>query len=373
MANERVLVLGAGFAGFAAALELRKVLAPRHEITVISEQDHFVFTPSLVALPFGLCTSQELLFPLRRPLEDAGVRYRTDTVRSVNLEQRTVVTSKGGERYDCLVVALGAEPNFRAIPGFGPRGYTQSIESLSDALRAGRALEKLASTPGRIVVGGVQGVPRIDAAYEILFNMVHWLKKKGLSDRCPLAFLTPEKTLFDATRSPFVTTELRKTLQQTPIEVVTAAAIRQIRPNEIELADRRTLPFAFALLVPSYLGSEVMQRCESITDARGFVRVNEFLQSPTQPEIFALGAAAAIPGELGKTPPVIEQMAHLLARNVAASIEGQSMRQTLPPPASDANAGFSEGPWQGRLLTCHQYLREHTAALPRDTLSVTGR
>jgi sulfide:quinone oxidoreductase len=375
MPRKRVVVLGAGFAGFTVALELKKVLAARHEVIVISKQDQFVFSPSLVAVPFGLCAAQDLQFPLRGPLEAAGVRYHDAAVTGVNVEQGTVTTKSGSEHYDCLVVATGAEPNFRAIPGFGPRGYTQSIESLGDAQRAAVALQKLLKAPGPIVVGAVHGAPRVDAAYEVLFNVIHWLRKHGLLSSCPVTLLTPENTLFEATRSPFVATELRKVLAQVAIQVVTAAQVRQVRPSEIALSDGRVLPFAFALLMPSYLGSEAMQACERLTDARGFVRVNEFFQSPDYPQVFALGAAAAVRGELGKSPTLIEGTARLVARNVAALVEDQPLRDTLPPPPSDANAGFSEGPWHGRPLACHHYLQEHAATLSqqRDTLSPTGR
>lgn len=375
MSRKRMIVLGAGFAGFTVALELKKELAARHDVIVMSKQDHFVFSPSLVALPFGLCAAQDLQFPLRHPLEDAGIRYRDEAIASVNVEQGTVTTKAGSEHYDCLIVATGAEPNFRAIPGFGPRGYTQSIESIGDAQRTATALQKLLKAPGPIVVGAVQGAPRVDAAYEVLFNTVHWLTKQGLLSSCPITFMTPETALFEATRSPFVTTELRKVFAQTPIQVITGAPIRQVRPSEIALSDGRVLPFAFALLMPSYLGSEAMQACERLTDARGFVRVNEFFQSPTHPDVFALGAAAAVRGELGKSPSLIEETARLVARNVAARIEDQPLRQTMPAPPSDANAGFIEGPWHGRPLACHHYLREHAATLTqrRDTLSPTGR
>jgi hypothetical protein len=74
-------------------------------------------------------------------------------------------------------------------------------------------------------------------------------------------------------------------------------------------------------------------------------------------------------------PRLIEEAARWVACNVAALVENQPVHQIRPPPPHGAEDGFSSGPWQGRLLNCHRYLREHAATLnpSRDVESATGR
>lgn len=366
MARKHIVVLGTGFAGFTAALELKALLGTSHDVTVISKRDEFVFSPSLVSIPFGLCSKEEVLFSVRAPLERVGVRFLADSISNVNFEQRTVSTKSGLERYDYLVVATGAEPNFRAVPGLGPRGYTQSTESLSDAIHAGEALEKLVTNPGPLVIGAVVGAPRIDAAYELLINAVGWLRKRHLLGLCPITFITPETEIFQSSRSAFVAREAKKVFQDVAIEVITALSIRQVNPTDLILSDGRLVPFSIAFLVPSFLGVEAMRASTKLTDTRGFVRVNEFLQSPAYPEVFAAGAAVAC-DEHDKAPFVVEASAQHVAKNIAALVSGTPLHTAESRSAHRAAEATgpvdeidSQGAWIGSRLTCHHYLLEQT-------------
>jgi NADH dehydrogenase FAD-containing subunit len=205
----------------------------------------------------------------------------------------------------------------------------------------------------------VVGAPRIDAAYELLINAVGWLKKRQLLDLCPITFITPESELFQSSRSAFVAREAKKAFHDISIEVITALSIRKVDPTELILSDGRLVPFSVAFLVPSFLGIEAMRACPKIADTRGFVRVNEFFQSPVYPEVFAAGAAVAT-DEHDKTPRLIESSARCVAQNIAALISGTPMHNAGLASTHGASEGDPHTAWIGPGLTCHHYLVEQT-------------
>jgi len=137
--------------------------------------------------------------------------------------------------------------------------------------------------------------------------------------------------------------------------------VAEISPRQIRLADGRTLPFAYSMLLPSFLGVDVVRACEKITDAAGFVRVNAFNQTDAHPEVFAAGAAVAA-GPPEKSGWLAEKMGLRVAKNIAACISGEALACAEPPetvnlPASPialddgwiipgAEAGWAQGAFE---------------------------
>lgn len=374
MKRTHIVVVGSSFAGFTAAIELKKKLGDRHDVTVLSKSEQFLFMPSLIWLPFGLRKKEDITFDVREPLEKHGVRFRLGEVTRFSLDNRTITTKSGDQSYDYLLIATGPKPNHNAIPGLGPRGYTQSIMTLPEAEKARAAFEKFLEAPGPVVVGGVQGASCFGAAYEFLFNMAHQLKKRGIADRAPLTYLTAEPYLAHFGIGGFgsATKMTEYFFKKLGIQAITNAAIEKIEPKEICLADGRRLPFAYAMLVPSFLGVDAVRACESITDASGFVRVNDFYQTLAHPEVFAAGVAVAmapadktaVPCGVPKTGYLSEEMAKTAAHNIVAQIHGEKM-VGLPPGSIDAKCILDAGN-TGIIMLADHFLepREHEWLIP---------
>ncbi|HYU15536.1 MAG TPA: FAD-dependent oxidoreductase [Candidatus Acidoferrum sp.] len=327
MNSKHVVVVGSSFAGFTAAVELRRMLDERHQVTVISKSDEFLFMPSLIWVPFRLRTREDITFAVGPALARHGIRFRHDAVTRLDLDRRLIATGTGDERYDYLVLATGSKPNYGAIPGLGPRGYTESIMTLPEAERARTAFDRFVAAPGPVVVGSVQGASSHAAAYEFLFSMACELRTRRLAERAPLTYLTGEPSLAHFGRGGLgsaveITAAFLDTLA---IRAITSAAVQAISPGEIRLADGQTLPFAYAMLVPPLLGVDVVRACDQITNASGFVRVNQFYQTAPYPDVFAAGVAVAEGGS-----STTEEMAKVVANNIAAEIRGGTM---IPRPS----------------------------------------
>lgn len=336
MTRKHIVVIGSSFAGFTAAIELNEKLGDRHDITVISKSDQFLFMPSLIWIPFGLRTKEDITFDVRKPLEERGIRFRHVEATRFSLENQTVTTKSGDEIYDYLLIATGLRPNHSAIPGLGPRGYTQSIMTLAEAEMARTSFERFLAAPGPVVVGRVQGASCFGAAYEFLVNMAYQLRKHGIADQTSLTYLTAEPYLARSGIGGFgsATTITEYFFEKLGIQAVTNATVQKIEQKEIYLTNGRKLPFAYAMLMPPFLGVDVVRACESITNALGFVQVNDFCQTLTHPEVFAAGFAVAMAppdktavpcGGVPKTGYLAEEMAKTAAHNIAAHLHGENM------------------------------------------------
>ena len=137
-ARQRIVILGGGFAGVYAALQLEKTLArdPDIEIILVSRENFLLFTPMLHEVATGELAPADIVTVLRKLLR--RVDLFLGDVESIDLAGRTVGVSHGEGHhhelpFDHLVLALGASTNFFGLPGVQERALT--MKSLEDALR----------------------------------------------------------------------------------------------------------------------------------------------------------------------------------------------------------------------------------------------
>lgn len=373
--GKRIVIVGSNFAGYTAALELKKHLKDEAEIVVISKSPDFVFMPSLIWLPFGLRRREDVTFKLAPIYADRGVRFIQAAVTELDLKGRQVVYSEGSLEYDYLVLATGPVNNWEAVQGLGPYGgHTQSIFGLDDAERAGQAFEAFLDNPGPVVIGGVQGASCFGAAYEFLFNFAYQMKRRGLKDKVEVTYLTAEPFLAHFGIGGFGngTAMTEFFFKHEGISAVTNAAVKQVRPGEIELADGRVLPFSYAMLAPSFLGARCVREAGEISNPAGFVNVLDTYQTAAYPEVYAAGVAVAVaaPGQtqvpcgVPKTGYLSEEMAKVVVHNIVADMHG-APKVGLAPGAIDAKCILDAGN-NGIIMLADHFLepREHAWLIP---------
>src|SRR5260370_39840585 len=127
MGNKLVLVIGGNFGGLTAALEAKAELGSDVDVTVVSAADHFLFTPSLIWLPFGKRSARDITFPLRPVFDAHGIGFVHAEATAIDPAARTVTPTSGRCYYDYLVSATGYRNSFDLGPGLGPDGYAQTI------------------------------------------------------------------------------------------------------------------------------------------------------------------------------------------------------------------------------------------------------
>jgi NADH dehydrogenase FAD-containing subunit len=333
MSRKKVLVLGGNFGGLTAALAVKHELSGDVDVRVVSASDKFLFNPSLIWLPFGKRTPQDITFPLAPTFETHGIDFVHAEANSLDLAGRKVTTTSGTYDYDFLVIATGYRNNFDVVPGLGPGGNAYTITTLQDAIRAGEGWRRFLEAPGDIVVGAAQGASCFGAAYEYLFNVSHQLRRAGLKSKVKLTYVSAEPFLghFGIGGLPHGETLLSMFLKKERITARLNTGMDHVDKGRLVLADGTALGFAYAMIVPPFIGQQVIREATEIADEKGYVKVRDTYQTLKYDQVYAVGIAAAVdvpwqtptPVGIPKTGFPTERMAHVAARNIAAQIRGQ--------------------------------------------------
>ena len=133
------------------------------------------------------------------------------------------------------------------------------------------------------------------------------------------------------------------------------------------LADGAKHEFAYAMIVPPFVGQEVIARTPAIADDKGYVKVRDTYQTETYDDVYAVGIAAAVnapwqtPVAVGipKTGFPTERMAHVAARNIAAQIRGEQ------PTAHEGVRRHPGGVCDGRRQQRRHHPRRQDAPTPQ--------
>lgn len=330
--RKKVLVLGANFGGLTAALAVKHELHGEVDVTVVAPDDHFLFTPSLIWLPFGKRDREDITFPVEPTLVEHDIDFVHAAATAVDPLTKKVTLGNGTVLdYDYLVIATGYRNKTDVVPGFTENANT--ITTLAEAERTARAWERFLDNPGDVVIAATQGAGCFGAAYEFLFNTSYRLRKAGLHKSVKLTYVSAEPFLghFGIGGLPHGEQLLGMFLKKEGIESRMSTAIDHVDSGALVLADGETLPFSFGMVVPPFLGQEFLGDADGLADEKGFIAVRETYQSEKYDDVYAVGVAAAVdvpwqtptPVGIPKTGFPTEVMAHIAADNIAAQVRGE--------------------------------------------------
>src|SRR6266508_35130 len=286
MANKRVLVLGGNFAGLTAALSVKHELDGDVEFVVVSKSDRFQFNPSLIWVPFGKRTRSDVTFPVGPTFEARGVEFVHAEATTIDVDRRRVETSRGAYDYDYLVIATGYLNDFDVVPGLGPGGNAHAITDLEGAVEAAIGWSRFLNDPGPVVVAATQGAACFGAAYEFVFNVAYHLRKQKL--KVPVAHVSAEPFPghFGIGGLPGGEKLLGMFFKHQGIQGIFDVAMEEVAPGEIRLADGRKVPFKYAMVVPPFVGAEVVN-ASGLGNAKGFIEVKDTYQTLQYPNVYA--------------------------------------------------------------------------------------
>lgn len=186
--KRQVVILGAGFGGLELSTLLSERLAEELEVTLIDQNDAFTIGFSKLDLLFRNQTRDDVRLPYRR-LAKRGVTFRQETVVSIDPQRRRVATDGATYEADFLVVALGADYDPAATPGFVEGGFeyysVEGAERLRDELpsfRGGKVLLAVLSIPFKCP----------PAPYEGILLLHDYLVERGIRDATRLHVVTPQ-------------------------------------------------------------------------------------------------------------------------------------------------------------------------------------
>ena len=143
----RILVLGAGFGGLELTTLLTESLGDSVNITLIDKSDTFTFGYSKLDVMFHGTPVESVRLPYKNFVKP-GVRFRRETIVSIDPAAKRVTTDGGDYEADHLILALGADYDFAATPGL-----TEATEfyTVAGAERIGKMLPAFAG--GHVIIG----------------------------------------------------------------------------------------------------------------------------------------------------------------------------------------------------------------------------
>jgi NADH dehydrogenase len=349
-AQKRILILGGGFGGVYAALHLERLLAraPEVEICLVSRDNFFLFTPMLHEIAASDLEITNIVNPLRKLLRRAKVFV--GEVDRIDLPNKRVVISHGHHnddnhshrlKYDHLVLALGSITNFFNLPGFAELAL--AMKSLPDAIqlraRIIRSLEGANSECSLgdrqslltfvVAGGGFAGVETVAALNDFVRGALQFYP--NLRERMLRVVLVHPGELILPELGESLGRYAQKVLAQRGVEIRLNTRVTSMTENEVCLKDSPPIPSSTLIwtggTVPNPLLSSLPCQKEG-----GRVLVNEFLQIPGWPEVWAVGDCAFVPDnhQPGKSHPPTAQHAiregRVAAQNLALALAGRPLK-----------------------------------------------
>jgi NADH:ubiquinone reductase (H+-translocating) len=334
----RVVVLGAGFAGFHAARCLSRRLTGAAEVVVVNSTDYFLYLPLLPEVATGVLDPRRVSVSLAATLP--GVRLLLGTVDSVDLSAQQVgyTDPEGGRHqlgYHRLVLAMGSVNKLLPIPGVAAHahGFRGIPEALYFRDHITRQVELAAATDDpdqraarcTFVVVGAGYTGTEVAAQGPLLTADLAAGNRGLAGQ-PMRWMLldlAERVLPEL--DPRLSVTANRVLRERGVQVLTGTSVDEATADGVRLSNGEFVATRSLIWCVGVRPDPMVQEL-GLPLERGRIAVDDQLRVADHPDVFACGDAAAVPdvtrpGQLtAMTAQHATRQGKLAARNVAASL-----------------------------------------------------
>ena len=338
MANKRarVVIVGGGFGGLFTALDL----GGARDVTLISDADHFLFTPMLYEYLSGEVEEWHIA-PKYRELLGENINLVSDEVSNIDLNARTVTLKTRNEdlAFDVLVLAVGGVSNFAGVPGAAEYSIPFRKNVHADELRV-RMVDALDHIPPDLppqdtqraltfaVIGaGASGVELSTKMADLLRDA---FKRRALRGEPRVLVIEMGDRVV-----PGMGDEIREfvneALRESHVEVHTLTRVVGVNEKTLVLEHNETqteIDTAGIVWAGGVRVSPVIENLNVEKTDRRLIMVDPTLQLPSHANVFALGdivfykdAAPTLAG----TGQLALQQAGLVAKNVKAFLSGDEL------------------------------------------------
>ena len=326
--TKHIVILGGGFAGVQAAIELKNHKG--FAVTLVSDRDYLFLYPTSIWIPTRTRTFEQTKVDLKEVQRAYGFQLIVDTVQEIGSAENAVICSGIRLTYDYLIVAIGADKVMQkgqenTLSICGKPEISLTIRDRLDLL--------IAKGSGKIAIGfggnpkdvsAVRGGP----AFELLFNIHHLLKKKGLRESFELTFFAPMQEP-GARMGKGALVLVDKMFASFNINKRYGKKIKSFNADGIVLEDDSFIQSDLTLFIPGTAGHAALQRSDLALNEAGFVKIDDHGLVDGTTNVYAAGDVAALEGPAWRAKQ--GHMAEVMARNAVFNIlkteDGSSERK----------------------------------------------
>jgi len=334
--RQRVVIVGAGFAGLNAAKRLGR--SRELEVTVIDRRNYHLFQPLLYQVAMAGLSPAEIAAPIRSLLRGLpSVTVIQGDVREIDVAGHRIVLDFGAVGYDYAIIATGAQHAYfgqerweRFAPGL--KTLEQATEIRRRVLTAFEFAERESDPELRkqwltfvIVGGGPTGVELAGAIGEMSrFTLARDFRR--IDPKLTRVILLEAGPGILPSFEPALASRAARDLEALGVQIWVNSMVTEIDASGVQIGPERvrtsTVLWAAGVRA-SGLGSSLGAEC----DPQGRVKVTPELTVPGHPELFVLGDLAHATSE-GNKPlpgiaPVALQQGRYAARTILADLRGQ--------------------------------------------------
>ena len=252
------------------AFGLRLLVRERADITVVSDQDHFLFKPNSIYVPFGL-DPDRLKVPLAKPTAKRDIELVQGRAHDIDPDARRVKVDGRTLDYDQLVVATGSGMRASEIPGLAEHAISMwtpaemlelrdGFERTLDAAKAGNHQRVLFLIPPNNKCAG--------PLYEIVLMFETWLRRKGGREATSITWATYEDGYIQAF-GPRLHELVTEEFERRGIEGHTDWVVDSVDSKGVEFHNGERVDHDLLVAFPPYVASTPFPGLEA--DDRGFL------------------------------------------------------------------------------------------------------
>ncbi len=387
--KKRVVIIGGGFAGIAAARALRRSDA---EVTLIDRRNHHIFQPLLYQVATAVLAPAEIATPIRQlEAKQKNLRVLLAEVKGINLRTGTIEAICPGLgiqtfEYDFLVVATGMRPSYFGHDEFAR--FAPGLKNLNDAetirtkiLSAFELAESTDDPKERarqmtfVLVGaGPTGV-ELAASIAQLVSVTLRNNFRKIDPAKSRILLLDGGTRILPTFAESLSQKAAKRLTKLGVEVSTGVKVEKVDDQGVIAAGGR-IPSATVLWTAGVSASPVVKMLGTTTDRAGRAVIGAFMDIPEAPNVFVAGDAATMTQD-GHPVPGVAQAAiqqgrfvgHVIANRVRGRKEGRPFRYRNKGNMAVVGKNFAileAGYWRSSgFVTWLVWAALHVLALPQ--------
>jgi sulfide:quinone oxidoreductase len=295
--GKRILILGAGFGGLAAANLLRKNLSADHRIILIDKKQSFIMGFVNLWIVYGIRRLEDSQTDLNI-LTHRGIEFLKDEIIKIDTQINTVTAKLHGELgYDYLIIALGAELAPEKIDGFVKNGGF----NLYDVKQTPKLHEKLLSLKsGRIAIS-IMGMPYKcpPAPYEASLLINDMLTKNGTRNSIEIDFYVP---------TPMALPVAGQKISQAVVDLISydrinfypSHKLKSIREKEIEFENGSKRNYNVLIGIPPHKVPDVIKNSglingeEQVGEEERWINVDRHTLRTVYKNVFAVGDVTEI-------------------------------------------------------------------------------